>query len=120
MKRVSLRIAASAAWLALAFAIPSCATQNTLPGVPRGILFFETPIYPNSFDIVATGKLSHSGSVLRHAWQQKAEQIAAGRPFRVSRITERISEDNAGGWPLRMRSVSGTITILDAERRSAE
>lgn len=72
-----------------------------------------TPIYPNSFDIEASGNLPRSSEVLRDAWQKKAEQVAAGRKFRASPLTVRIAEVSPGTWPIRSRVVSGSITIVE-------
>lgn len=92
---------------------PGCVSVDAPPGVGPGIAFGVTPFYPNQFEIVATGTLRRSGDTLGDAWWKKAVQVAAGRKFHASSLTERVSEGIAGGWPVRTRSITGTITVAD-------
>ncbi len=110
MRRAFASIAGLLCVLALA---PGCVSVDAPPEVGRGIAFGVTPFYPNRFEIVATGTLRRSGDTLRDAWRKKAEQVAAGRNFHASSLTERVSEGIAGGWPLRTRSITGTTTVAD-------
>ena len=102
----------------LAFLLPGCATVEPRPaGVPRGVTFFVTPVYPSSFEIVAGGSRRFSAELLRDAWQKKAAEVASGRRFKSSslvvRDTEFIPSGYGAAWPVQSRTVSGTMTLLE-------
>jgi hypothetical protein len=87
-------------------------------GVSRFIGFSVQPVYPKSYDIVAFAThsiLGHcSTDELKDAWQKKAVMVANGRKFKISKLTMHDSEsDYENGWPVKSRSVSGTITLTD-------
>lgn len=117
MTRTAHRIAALLGALCVAVLAGGCVSTDAPPGVGAGIAFQVTPIHPNSYDVVAGGSLRQSSDVLRDAWRKKADQVAAGRKFRATRLIERVSETIGPGYPIglpvRGRSVSGTITLID-------
>ena len=85
-------------------------------GVSRFISFSVQPVYPNSYDIAAVAQHSMFGhfniAELKDAWQKKAVMVANGRKFKVSKLVVHDNEsDYASGWPIKFRSVSGTITV---------
>ena len=86
-------------------------------GVSRFISFSVQPVYPKSFDITAAAQHSIWGHFkieeLKDAWQKKAIQVANGRKFKISKLVMHDSEeDYAPGMPVKFRSVSGTITLI--------
>jgi hypothetical protein len=87
-------------------------------GVSRFIGFSAQPVYPKSYDIAAFALNSIWGHCsieeLKSAWQKKAVMVANGRKFKVSKLVVHDSEsDYASGWPVKARSVSGTITLTN-------
>ena len=100
------------------FLLAGCATVEPRPeGVSRGILFFVTPVYPRSFDIIVTGTRRHDAAELRDAWQKKAAMVASGRRFKASELVVRDTEFIPHGYgvtlPIQRRTVSGSVTLLD-------
>ena len=87
-------------------------------GVSRFIGFQVDPVYPKSYDIAAFALHSIWGHCsveeLKMAWQKKAVMVANGRKFKVTKLVVHDSEDDlAAGWPMKTRSVSGTITLTN-------
>ena len=105
------RIVAAAACVFLA----GCTTPEPRPdGVGRGINFFVTPLYPNSFEISAGGSRLRDAQELQDAWQKKAAMVANGRRFKITAPPlVRDGECDLGVTPMLSRSVTGTITLLD-------
>lgn len=100
--------------------LPSSATgtEPRPPGVSRFINFEVHPVYPKSYDIIAFAVhslLGHSSTEeLKSAWQKKAVMVANGKKFKISNFVMHDSEsDYANGWPVKARSVSGTITLTN-------
>jgi hypothetical protein len=100
--------------------LPNLATASEPrpAGVSRFIGFEVQPVYPKSFDIVAFAMHSIWGHCsveeLKDAWQKKAVLVANGKKFKASKLVMHDSEsDYASGWPVKARSVSGTITLTD-------
>jgi hypothetical protein len=107
-------------WAALAaflFSTACTATESRPVGVSRFISFSVSAVYPNSFDISAGAYRSLYGSFsvekLKDAWRKKALEVAKGRKFKTSAWIVRETEDSSGGWPIKFRSVSATITLID-------
>lgn len=105
---------------ALAFlSLTGCATPEPRPaGVSRFIGFSVTPLYPKSYDIIAYSMHSIYGHFgveeLKEAWRKKALLVANGRKFKASPLVVHSSEGEAiGVLPTKVRSVSGTITLID-------
>ena len=116
MRAVVVFIGLSIAVLAL----PNSASagEPRPPGVSRFIGFQVDPVYPKSYDIAAVALHSVWGHCsveeLKAAWQKKAVMVANGRKFRVVKLVVHDSEDDlAVGWPMKTRSVSGTITLTN-------
>lgn len=87
-------------------------------GVSRFIGFQVDPVYPKSYDIAAFALHSIWGHCsveeLKTAWQKKAAMVANGKKFKVTKLIVHDSEDDfAAGWPMKTRSVSGTITLTN-------
>lgn len=87
-------------------------------GVSRFISFSVQPVYPKSYDIAAVAQYSFFGHFkieeLKDAWQKKALMVANGRKFKISKLVVHDNETDYGsGWPIKFRSVSGTITLTD-------
>jgi hypothetical protein len=117
---ISLHSAALAvAAFCCATLLTGCVTAEPRPaGVPRGILFSATPVYPRSFDIVALGSRRMSAEVLKDAWHKKAAMVAEGRRYKASSLTVHDTEAiPSGGYgvvlPQQARRVSGTISLSD-------
>ncbi|MDQ2867179.1 MAG: hypothetical protein M3R59_02030 [Verrucomicrobiota bacterium] len=92
-------------------ALASCVSTNAPPGVKSAISFTVAPVYPRSFDITAIAPRYVDETEMREAWQKKAEQVAAGRKFTVSRMTARKTEESAS---LALgRVVTGTMTLAE-------
>lgn len=88
------------------------------PGVSRFIGFTVAPVYPKSYDIVAFAQHSVFGHCsvqeLKTAWEKKAAMVASGKKFKVTKLVMHDAEDDlAIGWPMKTRSVSGTITLTN-------
>jgi hypothetical protein len=86
-------------------------------GVSRFIGFTVDPVYPKSYDIAAVAQHSIWGHCsveeLKTAWQKKAAMVASGHKFKVTKLVVHDAEDDlAAGWPMKTRSVSGTITLI--------
>jgi hypothetical protein len=93
-----------------------CAVAEPGPaGVSRRIAFSVVPVYPKSFEITAGGPRSLGPDKLKEAWQKKAMLVANGRRFKTSPLVVHDNESVTYGtyWPLRSRSVTGTITLTD-------
>lgn len=87
-------------------------------GVSRFIRFEVQAVYPKSYDIIAFAQRSFLGHFnieeLKSAWQKKAAMIANGRKFKVTKLVVHDNETDYGaGWPMKSRSVSGTITLIN-------
>ena len=95
--------------------LTSCvATEPRPPGVSRSIVFFVTPLYPHSYEIVADGSRGTAAEVLKDAWRKKALMTAAGRRFKATELVVHDSETvPSGSFPIQRRIVTGTITLLD-------
>ncbi len=113
MRAVSLFIAAI-------FCLTSAvsAGEPRPPGVSRFISFSVLPLYPRSFEITASSYHSiygHSGiEELKEAWQKKALMVAIGHRFKTSPLVVHDNETDLGTYlPLKTRSVTATITLLD-------
>ena len=96
----------------------ACATEPRPPGVSRFIGFTVDPVYPKSYDIAAVAQHSILGHCsveeLKTAWQKKAVMVAKGHKFKVTKLVVHDAEDDlAVGWPMKTRSVSGTITLTN-------
>jgi len=101
--------------------LSSCGTPaDHPPGVPSSISFHVQPVYPRSYDIIASGRRNVSAQALEAAWRHKAAQVAAGRKFQVSGIathaTEEIGSIHTGYMRVptftQSQSVRGTLRIL--------
>ena len=97
-----------------------CQTAEPRPaGVSLFVSLSVTPLYPKSYEIVASGIHSIYGHFgveeLKAAWQKKALAVANGRKFKASPLAVRENETDymTGGLPMKSRSVSGTITLID-------
>jgi hypothetical protein len=105
--------------IAAIFVLTGCATAEPRPaGVSRFISFSVSPVYPKSFDITAAAEHSIYGHFsieeLKEAWRKKAIEVAKGRKFRISSLVVHDNEaDYVGALPMKSRSVSGTITLLN-------
>lgn len=102
------------------FVLPNLAiaSEPRPAGVSRFISFSVQPVYPKSFDIAAVAQHSFFGHCgveeLKEGWQKKALQVANGKKFKVVKLVIHDNEtDYASGWPIKFRSVSGTITLTD-------
>ena len=100
--------------------VSGCETVGPRPaGVSRFVLFSVTPLYPKSYEIVASSLHSIYGHFgveeLKAAWQKKALLVANGRKFRASPFVVHDGETDAGGWPSKARSVSSTITLIESQ-----
>ena len=100
--------------------LPNLASaRESLPqGVSRFIGFTVDPVYPKSYDIAAVAQHSILGHCsveeLKTAWQKKAVMVAKGHKFKVNKLVVHDAEDDlAVGWPMKTRSVSGTITLTN-------
>lgn len=84
-------------------------------GVSWRVVFSVQPVYPKSFEISAGGPLSLSAEELKEAWQKKAALVANGHRYKTSPLIVHGNEIDGYGtyWPLRSRSVTGTITLID-------
>jgi hypothetical protein len=94
------------------------ANEPRPPGVSRLIGFTVAPVYPKSYDIAAVAQHSFLGHCsveeLKTAWQKKAVMVAKGHKFKVTKLVVHDAEDDlAVGWPMKTRSVSGTITLTN-------
>ena len=106
-------------YLALCLALTAwlgCTAVDRPAGVSRGITFSVTPLYPNGYDLVASGGRDFAAAILKDAWSKKAAQLTAGRKYKSSALTvhdtEIVPYTGYPTLPERGRSVSGTITIL--------
>jgi len=89
--------------------------------VPSSISFHVQPVYPQSYDIMASARRNVSAQALEAAWRHKAAQLAAGRKFQVSGVATHATEDIGSihtGYmrvPIftQSRSVRGTLSILE-------
>jgi len=108
--------------VALVF-LTSCVTPEPRPeGVSRGVAFSVTPLYPNSFEIVASSSRVRDAQELKEAWQKKAVMVANGRRFKItSPPTAHAGESYVSpyGTPVLIRRVEGTITLLDGQAGGA-
>jgi PBP1b-binding outer membrane lipoprotein LpoB len=107
-----------AATLGAILFLQGCVAAEPRPaGVSRFISFSVSPVYPKSFEITAASLHSIYGHFsvqeLEEAWRKKALEVANGRKFKTTRFVVHDSEDSSGGWPQKLRSVSGTITLID-------
>jgi hypothetical protein len=111
-KHYCFAIAAIAASL---LALDCTAAEPRPPGVSWRVGFSVQPVYPKSFEISAWGPLSLSAEKLKEAWQKKALLVANGHRFKSSPLVVHDNESIAAGtyWPMRSRSVTGTITLTD-------
>jgi hypothetical protein len=101
-------VAIAASFLAL-----NCpAKEPRIPGVSWRVLFSVQPVYPKSFEISAGGPRSLTAEELKEAWRKKALLVAKGRRFRASPLVVHDTE-TVVSWPIRFRSVTGTITLTD-------
>jgi hypothetical protein len=102
--------------LTASLTLVACATTERVSGVPRGITFAVTPVYPNSYDVTASGSRNFSAEIMKDAWLQKAAQLAKGRKYKTSTLTvhdtEVASDNPYVPMMVEGRSVSGTINIL--------
>lgn len=94
------------------------ASEPRPQGVSRFIGFTVDPVYPKSYDIAAVAQHSIWGHCsveeLKTAWQKKAVMVAKGHKFKVTKLVVHDAEDDlAVGWPMKTRSVSGTITLTN-------
>ena len=103
--------------------LTGCVTPEPRPeGVNRGVAFSVTPLCPNSYAIVATGSHVRDAQELKEAWQKKAVMVAKRRRFKISSPpTAHAGETYTApyGIPILIRSVEGTITLLDQPVGSA-
>jgi hypothetical protein len=93
-----------------------CAAAEPRPaGVSWRVGFSVQPVYPKSFEISAGGPRSLSAEELKEAWRKKALLVANGRRFKASPLVVHDNESIGYGtyWPMRFRSVTGTITLTD-------
>ena len=96
------------------FYLTSCVVPEPRPaGVPRSILFAVTPLYPHSYEIIAGSSRGISPEVLKDAWRKKARMVAGARRFKATELVVHDTETDAGRWPMKRRTVRGTITLLD-------
>ena len=104
-------VAVTASLLAL-----DCDAREPRPaGVSWRVGFSVQPVYPKSFEIAAVGPLSLTAEKLKEAWQKKALLVANGHRFKTSPLVTHDNENDVSGtyWPMRSRSVTGTITLTD-------
>ena len=93
-----------------------CAAAEPRPaGVSWRVEFSVQPVYPKSFEISAGGPRSLTAEKLKEAWQKKALLVANGHRFKTSPLVVHDNESIAYGtyWPMRFRSVTGTITLTN-------
>ena len=105
-----------ALWFAAAlFCLTSCVAQEPRPpGVPRSIIFFVTPLYPHSYEITALGSRRTSPEALKDAWRKKAQMAAGSHRFKATELVVHDTEEvPSGSWPIRKRTVTATIILLD-------
>ena len=102
-------------FVAALFCLTSCVAQEPRPpGVPRSIIFFVTPLYPRSYEITANGSRRTSPELLKEAWHKKAQMAAGGHRFKATELVVHDTETvPPGSWPIRQRTVTGTISLLD-------
>jgi hypothetical protein len=102
--------------IAAALAMAACATEDRVSGVPHGITFAVTPVYPNSYDITASGSRHFSSETMKDSWLKKAAQLAHGRKYKTSGLTvhdnERVTDNPYVPIVVEGRTVSGTLIIL--------
>ena len=92
--------------------LAGCATEPRPAGVSRAVNFSVTALYPNGFEITASGSRSTSSAELQNAWRAKAKMVAKGHRFKSSPLVVHDNESDYGGyWPLLTRSVTGTIRL---------
>ena len=116
MRRVCLFIAPIVA--AVVMPHLAIAGEPRPAGVSRFIGFEVQPVYPKSYDIIAFAMHSIWGHCsveeLKAAWQKKAVLVSNGKKFKVTKLVMHDNEsDYASGWPIKSRSVSGTITLIN-------
>jgi hypothetical protein len=102
--------------IAASFLALNCAAREPrIPGVSWRVLFSVQPVYPKSFEISAGGPRSLTAEELQDAWRKKALLVANGHRFRNSPLVVHDHESITPGtyWPMRFRSVTGTITLTD-------
>ena len=105
-------IAAIAASL---LALDCAAKEPRIPGVSWRVTFSVQPVYPKSYEISAGGPRSLTAEELKDAWRKKALLVANGHRFKSSPLVVHDNESIPSGtyWPMRFRSVTGTITLTD-------
>jgi hypothetical protein len=96
-------------------ALDCAAKEPRPPGVSWRVMFSVQPIYPKSFEISAGGPRSLTAEELKEAWRKKALLVANGRRFKASPLVVHDNESIVAGtyWPMRFRSVTGTITLTN-------
>jgi hypothetical protein len=99
--------------IAASFLALNCAAKEPrIPGVSWRVTFSVQPVYPKSFEIVAGGPRSLTAEELKEAWRKKALLVANGHRFKSSPLMVHGTE-TVVNWPIRFRSVTGTITLTD-------
>jgi hypothetical protein len=98
------------------FAMFGCAVTETVKGVPWGIQYSVSPVYPNSYDVTVTTGRNLSPESLKDAWMKKAAQLANGRKYKTSPLTSHVKEHAAENPYVpamtETRTVTGTVSIL--------
>ncbi len=104
-----------AAIAASLLALNCAAKEPRIPGVSWRVLFSVQPVYPKSFEISAGGPRSLAAAELKEAWRKKALLVANGQRFKASPLVVHDNESISPGtyWPMRFRTVTGTITLTD-------
>ena len=102
--------------IAASFVALNCAAKEPrIPGVSWRVVFSVQPVYPKSFEISAGGPRSLTAEQLKEAWRKKALVVANGHRFKSSALVVHDNESISPGtyWPMRFRTVTGTITLTD-------
>ena len=90
-----------------------CQTPEKIPGMPSGVTFNVTPLYPSGYDIVAYTDRDFSVEILKDAWMKKAVSLARDRKFKASILTVHETEviPYRVPFPIQGRTVSGSISF---------
>jgi hypothetical protein len=94
--------------------LTSCVAQEPRPpGVPRSVAFFVTPLYPHSYEITAVSSRGVAPEALKDAWRKKVQMVAGDHRFKATEPVVHDTETVQTGWPIRQRTVTGTITLVN-------
>jgi hypothetical protein len=98
-----------------ALIVVSCGFTTVMKGLPLGVHYTVTPVYPSSYDITVTTEQNLSPETLKEAWMKKAAELAKGRKFKTSPLTSRVREHAVENPYVpamtETRTVTGTVSI---------